>query len=386
MAGNNVTMSSGAYSNNAFTANELPIDISSKIYTAYASLTPLLTLTSKAADEKTKQSVFYGYEENQFPRTITVSAASTVVGGVINTNEYTFVRTHQVWYNERTDQNLLITATTIDATLEADFGHGDSAAADLIAGDTLIRILDAQPEGAAVPTAEHVLDEEIYNYTQEFFKSTKHSKRELSTETRFGDKRVRDNNKMFYAYKIDMELAMYLGDRSKAIRTGGTYYTYSFGGINWRLRNGSNTFDCRDYPLTRHKLDRVVADWYSGRPQTSRLLMVMSPVAKTSFKAQYEKFIQMSPMQKKWGFMVDQIESHFMIDIVAAPLLGMIGMDHTAFLLDTTMLHFKWKQRPMLTLNAVKDGGAYEIDTLYGEAGFLMNVESAHGMITNMAV
>lgn len=365
---------------------ERQIDMHDTLFKSYPQLAPLLAIFTKLGSDETQQSRIDWMEDEELPDTIHLSAGSAASAAAINSNEYAYVRNHDVLYNLRTREIFVVDDTSIDATISVQPGWGDTDPAACLAGDILIKLTPSYPESSEDANPMQVVNTPFYNWTQEVALHTRHSKRTLNEATHFGgpgSKRDQDNAKMVRLARKQMEMNILLGTRADTLISGATGNTKTAGGITWRLYDGTNHYHV-DGVLTETKLDYHLADLQASYPETTRFLAVGSPRVMTTLTHFAKPLIRTSPNSKDYGMMLDQYSGAVKLDLLPHPLMNRPYLREWLLILNVDYCTIKWQERLMLDLDVGVKQHRHVTDMLSGFFSFICASEARHSLLTGI--
>ena len=161
------TVVQGNVSTEEFLADERQIDMSERIAELRPDETHFVTMTSRLSSSEAVREKVNWLEEEDFPRLVARLGAVTNVATTfdLTAGQGKIVRPNDILRNMRTGEAVRITAVATD-TLTVARGIGSTAAAAMNAGDVLLVVGDAQPQGADFPVARYLARVLGYNYTQ----------------------------------------------------------------------------------------------------------------------------------------------------------------------------------------------------------------------------
>jgi len=129
--------------------------------------TQFTTMSSRAGAKQAIREKVNWLEEDDFPR-LTSSLNAQLVGDttiVLPAGGGKLVQANDLLRNMRTGEGIRVTVVATD-TLTVARGIGSIAAAAINAGDSLLVVSDAQPQGSDFPTSRYLARVLGYNYTQ----------------------------------------------------------------------------------------------------------------------------------------------------------------------------------------------------------------------------
>jgi len=378
-----------ATSANLYATNEQPIDMLGAMLKSYPELAPLVTIMTRLSMDEAFNSRVDWTESHSLPDKIVITGTPGT-GTTLTTTQYTYLRNHDVLFNPRTREVYLVNDTTFltdaDGAITVDRGWGETTAVANVVGDEVYRIGTAYPEASEDTEPRHVVNENFYNFTQEFDQTTRHSRRTMNEKTHFGGKgtkRDEDNRKLLYDFRKGFERGVLFGTRANAIAAGGTQYTKTFGGMVEKLYNGSHYFDVNGV-LTESKIDNWLGGIYEEHPDVTNLVWVMAPKVYRIVMHMLKPLIRLSPNSKRYGLNLKQYDGDVTVDLVKHPLLTGDIMSGWSFVLDLSYWSIAYQEKPKLELNVAMKRFNYVEDQLYALASVRGGVESRHGMMVGV--
>ena len=376
------TVVESGLSTNLYTANERPVDMHSKMFENFPELAPLIAIFTKLSVDETFQSKIYWTESEAIPNKIVVTADVAALDTVITSTQYGYVRNHDMFFNPKTFEVILVHDAAIDATIAVQKGWGSTTDAAIEAGTILVRIGNAYPEASEDSNPRQVVNSEFHNFTQEFVKSTKHSKRTMNEATHFGGKgtkRTEDNRKMFYDFRKEVELGILFSAMNDELISGASGNTKTMGGILEKLKSGTNYFNVNGI-FTESKIDNWLTEIYSEFPDSTNLLAVCAPKVYSTFNRIAKPNIRISPNSKQYGLNLKQYDGAITLDLVKHPLLVGPYLQEMMFVIDLSYMGVKYQKRPELELDVAMKRYNYVEDKLSAFMTFMASTEARHGM------
>lgn len=369
-----------------FDGNEQPIDMYPALFRNYPQQNPLMVIFSKLTEYEATQRRLDWVNQKQLPDTLIVTADSASGGNVVNSSQFAYVNQYDVLYNPRTKDLKLVNDTAIDSSIVVIEGIGGTTAATWLAGDTVIKIGTAYPDGALNISPSAAKNQNDYNYVREFAQWTRHSLMDMNVSTHFGGKgtkRTENNNKMWEQFKRGFEYAI-LYDR-RGTQTVGSSTVYTFNGLEANLVNGTNYRNLNG-AITEYILDDICASLASKYPDTQSLTMVASYKVINYINQICKPLIRISPEAKTYGLQLNSYFGAIRLDLVPHPLMGQTTASaKQAYIINTDYIRLPWAQKPQLLLDQTKDGGNYITDKCYGAGSLLFANEDRHVLIDNIA-
>jgi hypothetical protein len=381
------TVVADGVSTNLYTTNEKPIDMFTNMFKNYPGLTPLTSILTKIASDATSQSTVYWTEQEEIPNTMVMTAAATSSGDLTST-QYTHARKNDIWYYPATGERLRFKATpTSGAITTATYvtrAWGASTGYAIPAGAVLVKLSPAYEENTSDVNPRHVVNSEVFNYTQELDKHTRHSRRTMNEATHFGGKgtkRTEDNQKMWRDFRKELEMNLWF--QTLGNTTGTTYYIKTMRGIEERLRSGTNYYQCNGI-LTESKLDGWLTDIWSQFPDTASLAAFPAPKVYSTINQMCKPLIRLSPNSKRYGMKLNQYTGALNLDLIPHPLFAQPGLEEWMFVLDMGQLSLVYQDRPTMELNISSGEGRYTTDRIYTLLTMRLANEARHGMMVGI--
>lgn len=377
----NPTATTSGLSNSAYATNEQPVDMFMSMYKHYPTLAPLTAMLTRLKAGSTSQSRIDWTESNEIPGSFILTAAAAASGDLTST-QYAYVRNHDLYYYPITGERVLIDAAPTTSTISTVRGWGSSTGAAIPAGATMVRLGPAYPESSEHLNPLHVVNTNQYNFTQEWVKHTKHSTRTMNESTHFGGKgtkRDENNQKMFRDSRKELELGTLFGVRANVSDGTSTELTKTMGGIEEKLRNGTNFFDFAGV-ITESKLDDWLTNIYAEFPDASNLIALLPPKVYNKVNQMVKPLIRLSPNSKKYGMQLKQYDGAVTLDLIKHPLLRGPGLEEMMFVLDMDYMELVYQSRPTMEFDVSTKLFNYTVDKLYGLISFRIANENRHGM------
>jgi uncharacterized protein DUF5309 len=147
--------------------DERIVDMDPKIRVLRPDESQFATMTDRTPVRAATREKVNWLEEEDFPRLVTNknAALSTDTTITLNTGQGAIVQPNDVLRNIRTGEAVRVTAVAADV-LTIVRQLGTTAAASMNAGDAMLWVADAQPQGSDFPTSRYLARVLGYNYTQ----------------------------------------------------------------------------------------------------------------------------------------------------------------------------------------------------------------------------
>lgn len=379
------TVIATGYSSNAYATNEKPVQMYSTLFRSYADLTPLTYILSKLGSDTTQNSRIDWTEQNEQPTTVRVTAAAAAAAGTLTiTDHYTYLRNHDMLFNPKTFELIKVEGyTTIDASVDVVKGWGATTDSAVESGQLLQIISSAYYEGSEEAYPRSPLNTNFFSYTQEIVDSIRTSRRTQHEKTYFsgpGGKRMENQMKMNRAWRIKLEMALWLSFRADVVSTESGFtsqYIKTMSGLVEKLYNGSNYMNVGG-PLTETVLEDWLTSIYEGTPDISSLLCVCAPKVYQRINQMVKPLIRISPNTKKYGMNLKNYDGAISLDLVRHPLFTG-DMSGWMFVLDLSKIKLIYQEKPVMERDVAEKRNKYIEDQMYGLVSLLAAEEKRHG-------
>jgi len=384
-----VTVAVEAGTENIFATNELPVDMHSKMFTAYPTLTPLTVALTRLASDSSHNYRIDWIEKNEIPTKLMVatteSSASTTVTVVANAD--TLVK-DTLLYNPRADDLRIVDDNTTSATsITVSISQGGKTSSVWNAGDEIWVLPPALVETDNAENSEtyrdkSVADTDVYNLHQIVKKQFSITRVANLMKTHFGgpgSKRAELKAQKYREYRKQKEALVYFGGRA----TGGTAPDTRrlMGGLSHYLRDGTLFKDFNGI-LTESGWRSWIGDYKDQNPDATEIyffgagsildLVTDFGLGKT----------RITPLSKKIGLDVTTyISRGITCNMVSLPLLDSGVTRGYGFLLDMERIKLK-TLAPDTFYPDAKNVGETEMiyDTFRGVFSLMVANESRHAM------
>ena len=160
------TVVSGNISTEEVLPDERAPDVDEKMRKLKPDDAQYTTMTTRTPSKTAIREKVTWFEEEDFPRIVTLASAaiSGATSLVLTAGQGLTVRANDVLRNMRTNEAWKVTLVTTDTLTVAHIGAQGAAASN--AGDSLLVVGDAQPQGSDFPVARYLQRVLGYNYTQ----------------------------------------------------------------------------------------------------------------------------------------------------------------------------------------------------------------------------
>jgi len=211
-------------------ADERPKEWRIGIHDLWPNAAPLVHLVDRVGKEKASDVEFFWWERSYPERVLTIAAGTVPGASAAGTTEactvtagdaYNVVK-GMVLVNGRTMERVWVTTDpTTNASITIYRGVGSTGTQTAMqAGDSLIVIGTANPEGGSVPTAISYDPVKKTNYIQTFRRATDNTRIALRTKLRTGDLRRRAQEEALKLWTTEKERAYLLGVPSELTVNG----------------------------------------------------------------------------------------------------------------------------------------------------------------------
>ncbi len=381
-----ITVNALSLSSNAYSTNEKPIDMFSKMFENFPAQNPLLAILSRLSSDSVANSRIDWTEQERIPTQIVITAAATATEpGLTVADHFTYLRNHDFLWNPKTFELIKVEAfTTIDSSVPTVRGWGNTTGAALVPGDTLEIVTNSWYEGSEESTPRQPVNTPFHNFTAEIHEYVQTSTRVQHERTYFGGKggkRLENQTKMLASFKEKLEKALMFSYRADTASTesGKTSQNIkTMAGLVEKLKDGSNYFDVSGV-LTESLLDDYLTDIYTGMPDTGSLAAIMSPHAYKVVNRMAKPLIRISPNSKRYGLKLNQYQGAIDLDLIPHPLLAGPTMKGWMFLLDFSHIKLLYQQRPQLELNVAMKRYNYVEDKYSAMLTMIIANEKRHG-------
>jgi uncharacterized protein DUF5309 len=160
------TVVQGNVSTEEVTPDERAPDVDTKMRRLKPDDAQLTTMTTRTPSRTAIREKVTWFEEEDFPRIVSLSAAAAqgATSLVLVAGQGLIIRPNDVLRNMRTNEAWKVTAVTTDTLTVVHIGAQAALASN--AGDALLVIGDAQPQGSDFPVARYLARVLGFNYTQ----------------------------------------------------------------------------------------------------------------------------------------------------------------------------------------------------------------------------
>lgn len=205
-------------------------DVSEDIVLYRPSAAPFMSLSNKFRDSRTAtQRRFDWFEKDEYPRSVTLAAASIVGDTVLDVEAGQGARIagRFVLVNTRTRESVYVTSVSTDAlTVTRNIG-GDEADMDI--GDTLVFTRPVAEDGAGIGTLKSIVEVNKFNYTEIIRTPFGFTGRQEHTDLYGGKDPVTERKWHGIEHKKSIEEMYFFGRRNKITGAGGHEVTFSGG-------------------------------------------------------------------------------------------------------------------------------------------------------------
>ena len=367
---------------NLFATNELPVDMHSKMLSAFPSLNALTVLLTRTSDNPAHNFRIDWQEKEEMPTTLVVATteASAGVTVVVVDNADTLVA-DTLLFNPRTF-DLRLFSSTSGNSMTVVISQGGTTSAVWKSGDVLHVLPPALAENDETFRAKSVADSNVFNYEQLCKLQFGITRVADKLSTHFGgagSKRDQLKSQKFREYATKKEKLIIMGGRA----TGGTAPATKrmAGGLVHYLRNGTLYKDFNGI-FTESGFRNYVGDYKDQNPDATEVFYAAAGNVIGLITDFGLDKVRVSPRSKEFGLNIfTYISRGITVNLLPLPLLDVPVTRGWGFLLDMERIMLKTLDRDTFFPDA-KTVGESEIiyDTYRGVYSILLANESRHAM------
>jgi len=365
--------------------NELPVDMHSKMFSAYPSLTPLTVILAKNAENPAFNYRVDWQEKKEMPTTMMVaqteSSASTTI--YVVENGETLVQ-DTLLYNPRTNDLRYVSATPTTNTITVVISQGGTTSAVWNAGDVLHVLLPGVVENDnAVYRSASVADANVYNLQQLCRMNYSLTRTMAAMKTHFGGpgtKREELKQQKYREFRAKKEKTLIFSGRA----TGGTVPATrrQMGGLRHWLYDGTLYKDFGGI-MTETGFRNFIGDYKDQNPEATNVNLLAAGNVLDIISDFGRDKVRLSPMSKTYGLDISTYKSRgITVNLIPMPMLD--ESDVTAgwgFLLDMERIMMKTLARDTFYGDALGVGQSERIHDLYRcQFSLILANESKHAM------
>lgn len=386
-----ITIISKSGATNAWATNEKPIDMFPQMFKNYSNITPLTAIFTRVERARRAKNIEIDFiEQEMMPDRVQFTGASeSSVGTTITVADYTALGLGDMLFVPRTREYMRVMAAVTSSTINVDGGRGwgDSDSAVLLTGDYLIKAGNAMEEGlSAINTSRTAVNTRQYNYQQIITNNvdTTHSTAAEGTWPTFPKRRVENQAKLTYDFRLNFENSLMYGYRASV--AGSDFNIRTMGGLTHWLANGSNVLDVPGGVITESMLDNWLTDIQTRRPDLTTLTLFAAPnlINKINQIVKDATTTNVSPNSKLYGMQIKRYKGAINLDLVPAPLLSGPYLKGWGWALDLSHIKLKYL-RPVMLKKGVNNFNDDDFirDRIRTEVSLIVAIQQRHGMITN---
>lgn len=373
------------------TSTRLIADVSDEINFYQESASPLVVFTSRGKKKRiTHQYRFDFLEMDEYPRTVTLSAASLVGDTTLDLVAGQGGRTprYGVLINQRTGESVWVSSISTDQlTVTRAVG---STEADMAAGDVLAFTGSIHEDGGSKGDLKMVVEAAKYNYTEIVRTAYGVTGRGENTDLYGGKDLPTLRKQASIEHMKSLEFRALFGTRHSMTGPGGHLVTFS-GGLDWAIQ--SNIWNVEGTVVTEEAFIEFLEEamkWGKGGSQNGAGSKVLFASGRwVSLINQWAKDrIRVKPTDKTLGIRVmTYLSPHGELDIVRNPILDYYHNDR-AYLTD--MNHVRSVRHQGRDTQILKNIQANDVDGTEEEvrtdAGFQVDLEASHATLKGLGL
>lgn len=363
--------------------NELPVDMHTKMLSAYAPLTPLTVILGKLAEDTAHNFRIDWIEKREIPTTMVVATTEGSAGAtvVMVANATTLVE-DTLLYNPRNDDLRIVDSVPTTQSVTVTVDQGGKTSTVWKAGDVIHVLLPALDENDTTNRNVSVADTNVYNFEQLCKLQYAITRLQDAMKTHFGgrgSKRQELKMQKYREYRIKKEKLLYFGGRA----TGGTAPATKrlAGGAVHYLKDGTLYKDFNGI-LTESGLRNFYGDYKDENPDATEITHFCAGNVIDLIDYFAGDKVRITPQSKEFGLDMSTYRSRGLrINLVALPLLDVPVTEGWGFLFDMERIKLKTIDRDTFFPHD-RNAGAGEImyDTYRGVYSLLVANESRHAM------
>jgi hypothetical protein len=353
--------------------------------------TPLLTLTAKLRGKREAFNYrFEWLEKDEFPRTLTVTAAAldTDTSVSVTAGEEARVAANYVVENKNTGELFSVGATSSGTLSSLVRGIGGGAAA-MSVGDTLVVLGPVYEDGASAGSPRSIQEFNLFNYTQIIRTPFGFTGRDRATELYGGRDETVETKWQSIEHKKSIEYFMFFGKRH--LITSGTHYRSFTGGLEYFIN--SNVWNVSGVTLNERAFVEFLEQglkWGKGGNQngSGQKFLLCSSRWLTEINGWVHDRLQYRVLDKQIGFSaMEYVSPHGSVMLMRAPLLDYYHPDY-AFLIDRN--HLKYVNHRDRDTKLRLDIQANDVDGRENEyltdVGLEVSFEHSHALLKGLSV
>lgn len=386
-----VTVIEKLLSTNGYATNEKPIEMLPDMKDKdFSDVAPTLKLLMAFGERTVNQSRIDATVSRELPDTVVVTDNVAAGASTLPIANYAYLRNHDTLYNPDTLETFKIQDAAIDGTVAVlSITNGYSTVkTGFPAGTRLLIGLPAIHESADEILSRAPVNENYFNYTQEFPFNTKTSLRDMEEVTYFGGKgakRLDNNKKTWRRYLKAAEYALTLSERSKNLSTQSGYtdsYVWTMDGIIPRLKTSKNYTDFGGQ-FSQTGFEAMCLQKYKSWPDSTRLVALCSPSVYSNFSFSLRDQIRLTPDSKKYGLQIPEYNGSVDCGLMRAPLWVHGAMEGWILLLDISDISLLWQKKPTWQLNVASQDKNYIVDKFHGLMSMILGNPDRHAFGVN---
>lgn len=363
--------------------NELPVDMHSKMFSAFPGLTPLTVVLGKFADSQAHNFRIDWQEVKEVPTTVIVATTEASAGAtiVVVANGPTLVA-DTLLYNPRNDDLRIVDSVPTTQSVTVTVDQGGKTSTIWQSGDVIHVLLPALAENDETARNVSVADQNVFNFEQICKLQYRITRLMDAMTTHFGgrgSKREQLKQQKFKEYRIKKEKLMTYGGRA----TGGTAPATKrmMGGLVHYLRDGTNFKDFNGI-MTETGFRNFIGDYKDENPDATEVMyFAAGNVIDLITDFGLDK-VRLDPFSKEIGLDVLRYKSRgLLVRLIANPLMDVPVTEGFGYLLDMERITMKTIDRDTFFPHD-RNAGAGELmtDTYRGVYSLLVGNETRHAM------
>ena len=373
--------------------NEDKVDVYSKTFTTYPSLTPLTVILSKLSSDPAHNTRLDWLERNEIPTTVNIATTESSAGVTINViaNGKTLVL-GTLLYNPRTNDLRRVGAKPTSNTITVVISQGGTTSAIWRSQDVVHVLPPAVAETESTDTYREasVGNDNVYNYVQlirlQYALSRVLDKVHTYSDGGAGGRRQALKQQKYREFRMKTEKLLYFGGRATSGDNDETELRM-MGGLSHYLRSGT-LYKNFNGIMTESGWRNFLGDYKDQNPDANKIMCFCAGNVIDLIDEFGLKNVRVSPTSKVYGFDIYKYLSRgLQVDLVPLPLLTDVTTRGWGWILDMERIKLRYLDRPMFYPEA-KNVGQSEIiyDTYRTVISLLVGSEKSHAMFVGAQV
>lgn len=206
----------GMFNASNYESGRVVTDLRDKIFQLNPAATPFLTFGQKLEGDAAHNPLFEWFEDDFLSWTDTAKSAAASTASTVYVDNAGRYAVDMVVWNQTSGERMLVTSVVSASDyILVTRAFGETAAATVLAADSLVILASAANEGAGAQNGLMTTKTSVFNYCQNFRTPYELTQQAMATQSRTGPVYSYESKKAGDEHKLQIERALKFGERAK---------------------------------------------------------------------------------------------------------------------------------------------------------------------------